>query len=126
MQRRAGSAHLTEANREGDAFAGFDAARGERGMIATALTGGGDLAQRILSGDRGALGELFDCDASRALVAASRMVADQKQAQDVLHDAFVVAWRTIGQFDPSRGSLQSWVMSIVRAQAIARASAQHR
>lgn len=78
------------------------------------------LVQRIRSGDRVALGEVYDRHASIALAVALRIVADRQQAEDLVHDAFVAAWQKIDRFDPARGSLRSWIVTIVRNRAIDR------
>lgn len=80
----------------------------------------GLLAQRIRSGDRIALGEVYDRHASAAMAVALRIVADREQAEDLVHDAFVAIWQKIDRFDPARGSLRSWIMAIVRNRAIDR------
>ena len=78
------------------------------------------LAQQIRSGDRNALGEVYDRHAPVALAVALRIVADREQAEDLVHDAFVTAWQKIDRFDPARGSLRSWIVAIVRNRAIDR------
>jgi RNA polymerase sigma factor (sigma-70 family) len=78
------------------------------------------LARRIRSGDREALGELYDRYASVALATALRVVADRDMAEDLVHDAFVAVWQKIGRFDPARGSLRAWLLTIVRNRAIDR------
>ncbi len=78
------------------------------------------LAQQIRSGDRNALGEVYDRHAPVALAVALRIVADREQAEDLVHDAFVTAWQKIELFDPARGSLRSWIVTIVRNRAIDR------
>lgn len=80
----------------------------------------GLLAQRIRSGDRIALGEVYDRHASAAMAVALRIVADREQAEDLVHDTFVAIWQKIDRFDPARGSLRSWIMAIVRNRAIDR------
>jgi RNA polymerase sigma-70 factor, ECF subfamily len=78
------------------------------------------LAQRIRSGDRTALAEAYDRHASVALAVALRVVADREGAEDLVHDAFVAVWQKIDRFDPARGSLRSWIVTIVRNRAIDR------
>ena len=80
----------------------------------------GLLAQRIRSGDRAALGEVYDRHASAAMAVALRIVADREGAEDLVHDAFVAIWQKIDRFDPARGSLRSWIVTIVRNRAIDR------
>ena len=78
------------------------------------------LVERTRSGDTAALGELYDRHAAAALAVALRVTGDRQEAEDVVHDAFVVVWRKIARFDPERGSLGAWLMTIVRNRAIDR------
>ena len=78
------------------------------------------LAQRIRSGDRDALGELYDRYASVAMATALRVVADRQQAEDIVHDAYVAVWQKIDRFDPMRGSLRAWLLTVVRNRCIDR------
>lgn len=101
----------------------YGARRQFRGSFVTdssALQDDGLLAQRIRSGDRLALGEVYDRHASAAMAVALRIVADRERAEDLVHDAFVVIWQKIDRFDPTRGSLRSWILTIVRNLAIDR------
>lgn len=78
------------------------------------------LARRIRSGDRDALGELYDRYVSVALATALRVVADREQAEDLVHDTFVAVWQKIDRFDAARGSLRAWLLTIVRNRSIDR------
>ena len=78
------------------------------------------LAERLRSGDREALGLLYDRYAPVAMAVAVRVVSDRELAEDLVHDAFVAMWQKIERFDPSRGSLRSWLLTIVRNRAIDR------
>ena len=78
------------------------------------------LAERLRSGDREALGLLYDRYASVAMAVAVRVVSDRGLAEDLVHDAYVAVWQKIDRFDPSRGSLRSWLLTIVRNRAIDR------
>jgi RNA polymerase sigma-70 factor (ECF subfamily) len=78
------------------------------------------LAERLRSGDREALGLLYDRYASVAMAVAVRVVTDRELAEDLVHDAYVAVWQKIDRFDPSRGSLRSWLLTIVRNRAIDR------
>lgn len=82
------------------------------------------LVDRIRSGDTEALGELYDRHAAAALGVALRVTADRQEAEDVVHDAFVVVWRKIARFDSERGSVRAWLMTIVRNRAIDRIRAR--
>lgn len=89
-------------------------------MAAPSTTTDDDLAQRIRTGDRAALGELYDRYASLAIGLAVRIVADRDAAEDVVHDAFVTVWQKIDRYDRDRGGLRTWLMTIVRNRALDR------
>ena len=76
------------------------------------------LAERIRSGDRQALGELYDRNAPLALATAVIVVSDRALAEDVVHDSFVAAWQRIDRFDRTEGSFRYWLIAIVRSRAI--------
>jgi RNA polymerase sigma-70 factor, ECF subfamily len=78
------------------------------------------LAGRIRSGDREAIGELYDRYAGIAMAVAIRVLRDRGAAEDVVHDAFVAVWQKIDRFDVAYGSLRSWLLTIVRNRAIDR------
>ena len=78
------------------------------------------LAYRIRSGDREAVGELYDRYAGIAMAVAVRVLRDRGAAEDVVHDAFVAVWQKIDRFDVAQGSLRSWLLTIVRNRAIDR------
>ena len=63
---------------------------------------------------------LYDRYASVAMAVAVRVVSDRELAEDLVHDAYVAVWQKIDRFDPSRGSLRSWLLTIVRNRAIDR------
>lgn len=78
------------------------------------------LAYRIRSGDREAVGELYDRYAGIAMAVAIRVLRDRGAAEDVVHDGFVAVWQKIDRFDVAQGSLRSWLLTIVRNRAIDR------
>ncbi len=86
----------------------------------------GQLMRRIAQGDRGAFGELYDRFSGPLYGTALRIVGDQAEAQDVVHDAFVTLWEKSAGFDLSRGSAFSWVVTLVRNRAIDRVRMRRR
>ena len=78
------------------------------------------LAGRIRDGDRQALGELYDREAGQAFAVAFRVVGDRSAAEDIVHDSFVAIWQRMDRFDPARGSLRAWLLTIVRNRAVDR------
>jgi RNA polymerase sigma-70 factor, ECF subfamily len=84
------------------------------------------LVQRMAAGDRGALGDLYDRFSGPLLGAAVRILRDQAEAQDVVHDAFVAMWEKAGTFDTARGNAFAWAVTLVRNRAIDRVRMRQR
>lgn len=82
------------------------------------------LLRRIAARDPKALRELYDRCASVALAVAHRILRSAPEAQDVLQDAFVEAWRNAGQFDARRGTAVAWLIAITRSRALDRLRAR--
>ena len=74
--------------------------------------------RRVQAADPEAFRLLYDRLAPAAFALAQAMTRDRRQAEDVVQEAFVTAWRKCHVFDPRRGSAQSWVLAIVRHRAI--------
>jgi RNA polymerase sigma-70 factor (ECF subfamily) len=49
---------------------------------------------------------------------AYRMLGESGVAEEAVQDAFLRVWRRAATFDPSRGSVRSWLMTIVHHCAI--------
>ena len=71
-------------------------------------------------GDRDALGELFSRYAPRLLSIGVAIIGNPSDAEDVLHDVFLEAFRQSGQFDPGRGSVISWLVIRMRSRSLDR------
>ena len=57
---------------------------------------------------------------ARALAAANQVLRDEAAAEDVVQDVFMQLWLRPGAFDPSRGSLASYVTMMARSRALDR------
>jgi RNA polymerase sigma-70 factor (ECF subfamily) len=78
------------------------------------------LISAALAGDRGALGDLYDRHAPAMLGVASRILRDRRDAEDLVHDVFVEAWRKAASFSEERGSVRSWLLVRTRSRAVDR------
>jgi RNA polymerase sigma-70 factor (ECF subfamily) len=76
------------------------------------------LMLEVQAGERFALGELYDRFAPRAFRTALYVCHDCDCAQDAVQDAFVSMWSARATYQPARGSVVGWAMSIVRHRAI--------
>ncbi|MCI0439851.1 MAG: sigma-70 family RNA polymerase sigma factor [Chloroflexi bacterium] len=68
--------------------------------------------------DLDALAAFYDRHARAALAVAYRVLGDRGAAEDVVQEAFIALWRSAESFDPDRGAVRSWFLSIVRHRAI--------
>ncbi len=73
---------------------------------------------RVAAGELRALEDLYDRYATMAYSIAYRITADAALAEDVVQDAFLGAWRNAGRYVEGRGSVKTWLLSIVHHRAI--------
>ena len=69
-------------------------------------------------GDTAAVGVLYDTYAGIAYGLAMRVVNDATAAEDVVQEAFVSVWQQARRFDPDRGGVKSWLLTIVHHRAV--------
>jgi len=74
--------------------------------------------QLVHEGEARAFEVIFDRHGSVAFSLAYRMCGRRAMAEDVVQEAFLSLWRTGAGYDRARGSVRSWVLSIVRNRAI--------
>ncbi len=77
-----------------------------------------DLVARMADGDRKAMSELYARHSSILLGLAVRIVRDRREAEDLLHDVFLEAWRAAKTFDPKRGRVRTWLAIRMRSRAL--------
>ncbi len=59
-----------------------------------------------------------------AFSVAVRVVKDSAVAEDVVQDAFLSVWRQAASYNRDRGSLRTWLLTVVRNRAIDRVRAE--
>ena len=47
-----------------------------------------------------------------------RIVKDPSAAEDITLEAYLQVWRTAGSYDPVRGTVSAWLLTVVRSRAI--------
>jgi RNA polymerase sigma-70 factor (ECF subfamily) len=77
-----------------------------------------ELMPLIGAKDPEAFAVLYDRHGRVAYSLAYRIVGEQAAAEDVTQEAFISIWRSGARFDQARGSVRSWMLSIVRNRAI--------
>lgn len=76
------------------------------------------LLERIAKRDESGLAALYDRYHLLSFSLALRVVNDRGRAEDVVQDAFLSVWRKAGSYIEGRGSVKTWLTSIVRNRAI--------
>ena len=76
------------------------------------------LVAAMAAGDRAALATLYERHGALLLGLALRIVREKREAEDLLHDVFLEAWRTAKDFDPKRGRVRTWLAIRMRSRAL--------
>ena len=74
--------------------------------------------QRIAGGELDALDDLYERYKTMAYSIAYRITNDATLAEDVVQDAFLGVWRNATRYLEARGSVKTWLLSIVHHRAI--------
>ena len=77
-----------------------------------------DLMSLLEDGDAGAFAALYDRHSRAAYSLSYRMMGDRQAAEDLTQDAFLKVWRSAGGFRSERGSVRTWILSIVHNRGI--------
>ena len=73
---------------------------------------------RLANGDLGALDGLYEHYGAMAFSIAYRITGDRTAAEDVVQEAFLGAWRNAARYVDARGTVRTWLLSIVHHRAI--------
>jgi RNA polymerase sigma-70 factor (ECF subfamily) len=96
----------------------------ERIVHAAAVQAGSDadieVLRNVAAGDKQALGLLYDRHCGVMLALGLRIVGVRREAEDLLHDVFLEAWRHAGDYDPRRGSVKTWLLLRMRSRCLDR------
>jgi len=76
------------------------------------------LAARLAAGDDRALADVFDRLATSVFGGALRVLGNGSAAQDVVQDVFVELWSHPDRYDPTAGSLRTYLMVLARHRAV--------
>jgi RNA polymerase sigma-70 factor (ECF subfamily) len=77
-----------------------------------------ELMQLVKGGDARAFEVVFDRHAGPAFSLAFRMCGRRAMAEDVVQEALLTVWRSGARYDPTRGSVRSWILGVVHNRAI--------
>ena len=84
------------------------------------------LVAAFQGGDPAALRQIYDRFGGAVFHLAVRSLGSKADAEDVTQATFVAAWQAREGFDPSRGSLLGWLLTIARRRVVDRLRAAAR
>src|ERR1700761_1529208 len=77
-----------------------------------------ELIDKIKNRDPDGLAKAYDLYASGAFSLFFRITRDRAVAEDLLQELFMRVWNRGREFDPARGALGVWILSIARNMGI--------
>ena len=89
----------------------------DRNLLAAALS-------RIAGGERAGLQTTYRLTSAKLFGVCLRILSDRAEAEDVLQEVYLTVWRRAADFDASRASPMTWLITIARNRAIDRLRAQ--
>jgi RNA polymerase sigma factor (sigma-70 family) len=79
-----------------------------------------------MAGESAALADIYDRYADLVYGLARRILGDDALAEDVTQEVFVFVWAHPQRFDPSRGTLRSWLGLLAHRRSVDRVRAEVR
>jgi RNA polymerase sigma-70 factor (ECF subfamily) len=76
------------------------------------------LAKRLARRDPAAVRDLYALHGRTTFGLLLRMLGDRAAAEDVQQQVFLEAWQRAERYDPKRGTLAAWLLTIARTRAI--------
>lgn len=77
-----------------------------------------ELVAELASGNTKALENLYKLYSASLLGIISNVIKQEDVAQDVLQETFLKIWKSIGQFDSTKGRLFTWMARLAKNKAI--------
>jgi RNA polymerase sigma-70 factor, ECF subfamily len=77
-----------------------------------------DLISFVAQGDAEAFAVLYDRHSRAAYSLAYRMMGERQAAEDLVQDAFLRVWRSAASYRADRGSVRTWLLSIIHNRGI--------
>jgi RNA polymerase sigma-70 factor, ECF subfamily len=77
-----------------------------------------DLISLVEAADAEAFATLYDRHSRAAFSLAYRMMGERQASEDLTQDAFLKVWRDASSYRADRGSVRTWILSIVHNRGI--------
>ena len=79
-----------------------------------------DLMLQIAAGNESSFEQLYDMLSARIFGLVRRILRDEAQSEEVLQEVFVEAWQYATRFDPARGTVTTWLLTLAHRRAVDR------
>jgi len=84
------------------------------------------LIRRMVEADETALGALYDRWVRSLYSLVLHLLRDPDEAEDVVEETFWQAWKKADAYEPSKGAVSTWLLTIGRRKALDRLRAKKR
>lgn len=87
-------------------------------MAAASATSDLEIMKKVASYDSKALEALYNRYSTILYTLIKTIVSDQKLAEEILSDVFVIIWRKVNHFDFEKGNVYTWLITLARNKAV--------
>lgn len=77
-----------------------------------------ELVRRTSAGDRAAFRMVYERHSGSVLALAKRVLRNQHLAEEVTQDVFVKLWNNPDRYDPARGSLRTFLLTMTHGKSV--------
>ena len=77
-----------------------------------------ELISLVGAGDSGAFAALYGRHCRAAYSLSYRMTGEKQAAEDLAQDAFLKVWRSAGTYRARRGSVKTWILTVVHNSGV--------
>jgi RNA polymerase sigma-70 factor (ECF subfamily) len=78
------------------------------------------LLKQVAAGDQAAFASFYDATSARVYGLAQRIVRSEVDAEEVVGDVYLQAWRQADRYDAARGTPLGWLLALARSRALDR------
>lgn len=72
----------------------------------------------VAGGSSTALADLYDSTVSKVHALVRSIIRNPQDAEEVTCEVYTYAWQNADQFDPDRGAVMGWLLTIARSRAL--------
>lgn len=87
-------------------------------MNSASTTSDLEIMKKVASYDSKALEALYNRYSTILYTLIKTIVSDEKLAEEVLSEVFVIIWRKVNRFDFKRGNVYTWLITLARNKAV--------